>query len=215
VQIDGSVVGTFTPSGTNYSAYTTASFTVTAGLHTIRFVGLNPNGGDNTALIDFVHFDVSDGGFETPVVGSGFDAYAYRPTGSPWTFSGLSAGVAGNGSEYTFANPNAPQGSQVAFLEQYGTISQAINFAAGTYTLSFLAAQESPDAAQDSSQTFQVEIDGSVVGTPFTPADTNYQPLTTAPFTVTAGLHTISFVGLNPNDGDNTVFIDAVTVQLG
>jgi hypothetical protein len=31
--------------------YTTASFTATAGSHTLAFVGLPPDGGDNTAFI--------------------------------------------------------------------------------------------------------------------------------------------------------------------
>ena len=82
------------------------------------------------------------------------------------------------------------------------------NFTAGTYALSFLAAQRAN--VQDSSQTFQVEIDGQVVGT-FIPKDTSYRLLSTDNFTVTAGFHTIAFVGLDPN-GDNTAFIDAVTL---
>ena len=56
MQVDGTAVGTFTPGSASYTAYTTASFTVTAGLHTIRFVGLDPDGADkdNTAFIDQV-----------------------------------------------------------------------------------------------------------------------------------------------------------------
>jgi hypothetical protein len=162
VEIDGTVVGTFTPADTNYSAYTTPSFTVTAGYHTISFVGLSPNGGDNTAFIDAVSVQlvpgVYDGGFETPVVGSG--AYQYNPSGSPWTFTGTS-GVSGNGSAFTSGNPDAPEGSQVAFLRNTGSFSQVANFTAGTYTLSFLAAQRQNH--QTSSQFFQVEIDGVIV----------------------------------------------------
>jgi hypothetical protein len=52
VLVDGKVVGTFTPSGTDYAAYATASFAVTAGSHTITFVGVDPTGDDYTALID-------------------------------------------------------------------------------------------------------------------------------------------------------------------
>ena len=40
VLIDGSVVGTFTPSSTSYQSYSTLAFTVTAGTHTIEFQGL-------------------------------------------------------------------------------------------------------------------------------------------------------------------------------
>ena len=52
--IDGNVVGTFTPSSTSYQSYSTATFTVTAGAHTITFQGLDSAGGDNTAFIDGV-----------------------------------------------------------------------------------------------------------------------------------------------------------------
>ena len=44
VMVDGSVVGTFTPASTSYANYTTASFSVTAGSHTISFVGVDPAG---------------------------------------------------------------------------------------------------------------------------------------------------------------------------
>ena len=147
------------------------------------------------------------GGFETPNVGTGsFGAFQYNPSGSAWTFSG-SAGVAGNGSGFTGGNPDAPDGSQVAFLQATGSFSQTVNLAAGTYSLSFLAAQRAN--FQAGAQTFQVLVDGAVVGT-FTPADTAYSALTTDAFTVAAGAHTIQFVGLNPQGGDNTAFVDNV-----
>ncbi len=59
VLIDATVVGTFTPSGIDYAVYTTDSFHVTAGAHTITFLGLNPDGGDNTALIDQVFLELT------------------------------------------------------------------------------------------------------------------------------------------------------------
>ena len=73
-------------------------------------------------------------------------------------------------------------------------ISQAVDLAAGTYVLSYLAAQR-----PGNSQTFQVWIDGNqLVGT-FQPADTSFQTFTTDSFTVTAGSHTIEFRGTNTN----------------
>jgi polygalacturonase len=68
-----------------------------------------------------------DAGFELPFVGLGTDAVQYNPSGSPWTFTD-SAGVAGNWSGYTIGNPDAPQGPQVAFLENLGSVSQTISF---------------------------------------------------------------------------------------
>jgi hypothetical protein len=215
VTVDGAVVGTFTPASTSYAAYTTNSFTLTAGSHTIAFIGLDPNGGDNTAFIDNVQLSTAttglqQGGFETPNVGTGaFGDFTYDPTGTAWTFSGH-AGVAGNGSGFTANNPDAPQGSQVAFLQDTGSFSQSVTLAAGAYNLTFDAAQRGN--WQASTQTFQVLVDGNVVGT-FTPADTSYSALTTSSFTVGAGAHTVTFTGLDPNGGDNSALIDVVQLN--
>jgi hypothetical protein len=217
VMVDGTVVGSFNPGGTNYAALTTNSFSVTAGMHTITFAGLDPNGGDNTAFLDQVSINAvssapafADAGFEAPNVGTGtYNAFQYYPTGTPWTFYSGGVGVAGNGSGFTAGNPNAPEGTQVGFLQGNGAMSQSVSFPAGTYTISFLAAQRGN--WQASSQTFQVTVDGTVVGT-FTPAGTSYAPYTTNAFSVTAGAHTIAFVGLNPNGGDNTAFVDKLSI---
>jgi hypothetical protein len=213
VLIDGTVVGTFTPSGTSYQSYTTSAFTVTAGAHTIAFQGLDSAGGDNTAFIDAVAQSsvttatIGDPGFEQVVVGAGH--FQYDPTGSPWTFSGAS-GISGNNSGFTSGNPPAPQGVQVAFLQQTGSFSQSVaGWAAGSYVLTFEAAQRANHQA--SHQNFNVLIDGTVVGT-FTPTGTSYQSYMTSSFTVTAGSHTIEFQGLDSAGGDNTAFIDAVAL---
>ena len=116
------------------------------------------------------------------------------PTGSPWTFSG-SAGISGNNSGFTSGNPPAPEGSQVAFLQGTGSFSQSVSgWAAGSYVLTFDAAQRGN--YQASQQNFKVLVDGTVVGT-FTPSGTSYQSYSTAAFTVTAGSHTITFQGLD------------------
>src|SRR5271157_5319795 len=212
VLIDGSVVGTFTPSGTSYQSYTTDEFSVAVGAHTITFQGLDSAGGDNTAFVDAVALVnvslIADPGFEKVVVGTG--QFQYDPTGSPWTFSG-GAGLSGNDSGFTSGNPPAPEGSQVGFLQETGSFTQSISgWAAGTYVLTFDAAQRGNFGV--SWENFNVLIDGSVVGT-FTPTGTSYQSYTTAAFTVTAGAHTITFQGLDSAGGDNTAFLDAVTIS--
>ena len=70
-----------------------------------------------------------------------------RPTARPGS-SPAAAGVSSNGSAFTSGNPNAPDGSQVAFLQGTGSMSQSVYLDAGTYSLSFLAAQRAgvPDA---------------------------------------------------------------------
>jgi S-formylglutathione hydrolase FrmB len=172
---------------------------------------LDSAGGDNTAFIDDVALasmpSVGDAGFEQVVVGAG--QFQYRPTGSAWAFTGA-AGISGNNSGFTSGNPQAPQGSQVAFLQQTSSISQSVaGWLAGSYVISFDAAQRGN--FQASHQDFQVLVDGTVVGT-FTPSSTSYQTYSTSAFTVAAGSHTIEFQSLDSAGGDNTVLIDAIRV---
>ncbi len=213
VTVDGKVVGSFNNlTGTGYSALTTSTFTVTAGNHIISFQGTDAHGGDNTALIDNVAITaqaagLNDAGFESPAIAIG--AFKYDPVGSPWTFTGT-AGVAENGSAFTAGNPAAPQGSQVVFLQNTGSIRQAVTFAAGTYTISFSAAQRGNGGG---SQTFQVLLDGKVIGSFNSLTGTSYSPQTTSSFTVTAGTHVLAIQGTDLNGGDNTTFIDQVSVN--
>jgi hypothetical protein len=220
VLVDGIVVDAFTPSGTDYATYTTAPFTVPAGSHTITFRGLDSVGGDNTAFIDGVQVavatlpavpQVADDGFEATSPGAG--GYQYGIAGTPWTFSsGVNdgSGITANDTAFTSGNPDAPEGSQVAFLQATSTISQSMpNWSAGTYQLSFDAAQRGNYGGANN---FEVLIDGYVVGA-FMPSGTSYQTYTTAPFTVAAGAHTITFLGLDSAGGDNTAFIDKVIIS--
>src|SRR5262245_3995168 len=150
---------------------------------------------------------VPGGGFEAPAVGSGaFGAFQYDPAGTPWAYAG-GAGVAGNGSGFTSGNPNAPEGTQVGFLQTTGSFSQTMNLTAGTYQLSFLAAQRGNFNAVR--QDFRVLVDGATVGT-FAPTSTAYVQFATAAFTVGAGVHTVTFQGLDTARGDNTAFVDNV-----
>src|SRR5262249_49159301 len=143
---------------------------------------------------------ISDPGFEQPSVGTGtYNAFRYDPSGSPWTFAGA-AGVAGNGSGFTSGKPPAPPSTQGALPQTYGSGSHAVRLASGSYSLSFLAAQRAN--YQFSYQTIQVLVDGGLVGT-IKPAGTSYASYSTR-FTVAASAHKITFVGVDPNGGDNT-----------
>jgi hypothetical protein len=77
--------------------------------------------------------------------------------------------------------------------------------------VSVLAAQW---AGNSSSQSIQVQVDGVPVST-FIPADTNYASFTSDNFTVTAGAHTVSFVGIDPDGQENIAFLDQVGVNSG
>src|SRR5208283_6050158 len=99
----------------------------------------------NTALLDQVAvapvstYSIGDPGFEQVLVGAG--EFQYRPTGSPWVFSG-SSGISGNNSGFTSGNLPAPQGSQVAFIQGHGSFTQTVStWTAGSYEVTFDAAQ--------------------------------------------------------------------------
>ena len=132
-------------------------------------------------------------GFETPSIPSGDDGYEYNPSGNSWTFSGSTgngSGLVGNGGG--FSNPNAPQGVQAAFVQEYGTISQAIpGFTPGTsYMISFFAAER-----PGNDQSWNLTVNGTVIAS-FDPGNSanNYAKYT-ATFTATAATQTVAFVG--------------------
>ena len=106
MQVNGAVIGDVTPASTAYTLYELPNFTVTAGEHTIRFAGLNPAGGDNTALINVVVLTLEsdtiyNGSFETPTLAA--DSFQYQPVGAGWQFTGA-AGITADGSAFTNKN---------------------------------------------------------------------------------------------------------------
>jgi regulation of enolase protein 1 (concanavalin A-like superfamily) len=218
VKIDNTVVGSYNPGSgaTSYSDYT-ATFTATASTHTLAFVGTDLAGGDNTIFIDNVRLSIvppspPNFGFETPVISN----FQYGPTGGSWTFNNNGAnsnysGIVANGSG--FSNPNAPQGNQAAFVQDYGVVSQAISgfVPSRSYTITFSAAERG-GVNQHGGQSWTVKMDSTVVGSysPGTGA-TSYTDYT-ATFTATASTHTLAFVGTDLAGGDNTVFIDNVRI---
>jgi fibronectin type 3 domain-containing protein len=158
-----------------------------------------PTAGGGTAAF-------ANASFETPSVGG----YSYTPAGSGWTFTGFS-GIQKNGSAYSGTSAVAPDGVQTAFLQgnggTLGAMSQSVNFsAAGSYTVSFKAARR-----YGTIQPVRVKVDGITIGT-YSPASGTFETLTTAPFTVTAGSHIISFEATD-NTADKTTFIDLMSIS--
>jgi hypothetical protein len=145
---------------------------------------------------------VSDSSFETPTV----SGYQYNPTGTAWTFTST-AGISQAGGPF---NPSVgpPDGTQAAFIQNQGTMSQSISgWAAGNYTITFYGAQRS----DGSHQTFNVLVDGNVVGTFTPPSQSAYTSYTTPAFTVTAGSHTIEIAGTVTGQSG---IIDEVSIQV-
>jgi RHS repeat-associated protein len=215
VYLDSTFLATFNPASTSYALLSTPAFTTTAGTHTIKFVGRDSAGGNgNAAFIDAVQVTgsvvIPNSGFEAPALGAG--NFQYSPTGGSWTFGG-GTGISANGSGFTSGNPGAPEGGQVAFI-QFGSNDVFFQTLSGfqtgvNYTVSFFAAQRGNSS--NGGQDFDVYLDSTLLGT-FRPASTSYSALSTAPFTTTAGTHTLRFVGRDSAGGDNTAFIDAVQI---
>jgi hypothetical protein len=212
VLVDGKVVGSYNNFGSQiYTGLESSTITLTAGAHNITFQGTNLGGGDDTIFVDDVTLkpqstNLNDSGFEVPVIAQG--EFAYRPSGSPWTFGG-DAGVAANVSGFTSGNAGAPQGNQVLFLQKSAQASQSVTLAAGAYAINFTAAQRGNLA---SIQTLDVLVDSTVVGSFNNISSAMYNSYSTATFTAPAGAHTITFRGTNLNGGDNTLLVDQITL---
>ncbi|MGH9943835.1 MAG: RHS repeat domain-containing protein, partial [Pyrinomonadaceae bacterium] len=97
VLLDDQSLGVFRPAGTSYSAHQTVSFVATAGAHTLRFVGRNPAGGDNTAFIDDVRVEgMAGGGGGGPVPRDGHAYLSFDPTTNRINSAGWLYDAAGN-----------------------------------------------------------------------------------------------------------------------
>jgi hypothetical protein len=195
---------------TNYS-----DSAVTNGM-TYYYVASVVNGGNesfNSTEASVTPNFVPNFSFETPSVGT----YQYNPTGGAWTFTAQAgangSGIAANASTFTSANPNAPDGVQVAFLQGIATISQVIsNFVPGTSnTVSFYGAQR--PVYVNGGQTWSLKINNVTIAN-FAPSATatNYVSYS-ATFKASSTNQTLSFVGTDTHGGDNTVFLDKIGIQ--
>jgi fibronectin type 3 domain-containing protein len=162
----------------------------------------------NAATVSVPNF-----GFETPVTST----YAYNPTGGSWTFTSevpsnhSGSGLSANGSGFTSSNSSAPQGTQVAFLQNSTTISQTLSGFApgGRYTVTFSAANRAT-SGYSTKQSWDVKIDETVAAS-FSSISTSYADCT-ASFTASASAPTLSFVGTSGTDA--TVFLDNIRISV-
>lgn len=216
VKIDNTVIGSYNP-GANATSYVdyTATFTATATTHTLSFVGTDLAANQDAVFIDNVRITStfpSNSGFETPNIGAG--NYQYNPAGGSWTFGGSpgnGSGIINNGSG--FNNLNAPQGTQAAFVQGLGAFSQAISgFTPGSiYKITFSAAQRSGQF-QPGSESWNVKMDSTVIGSYNPGAGATSYVDYTASFKATAATHTLSFVGTTASEA--SVFFDNVRITL-
>ncbi len=153
---------------------------------------------------------VANSGFEAPVKGLG--GFEYNPTGGPWTFTG-GAGVSYQGP--WFFN-TAYEGHQAAFIQggdgtlAGASITQTVNMAStGNYTFTFAAEARSGTSGDN----LALQVDGVQIGS-WTAGQFGQNSFTMFSATatgLTAGPHTISFVGTNAG-GDTTTIIDNVEI---
>ncbi len=156
---------------------------------------------------------IQNGSFERPSLGKAHSQY--HPSGSLWNYSGDS-GIQSNGS--VWQAPPAPDGTQTAFLQATakrvlpepggaGSISQSVTFSTtGVYTLSFQAASRAGLV-----QPLRFTVDGIQIGVLLLPPVSGFAPLTSAPFTVSAGHHTLALTASDVAS-DKTAFVDMVTL---
>jgi hypothetical protein len=159
---------------------------------------------------------IGNSGFEMPDIPQAPPGnQSYNPPAAPWVFStNQDSGIAGNGSSLTALNGPAPEGTQVAFVQNQGSVSQTLDVqAGGTYILSFDAAQRQNGQNVDH-QTLAILVDGKKVGE-VTPSGANYTAYSFS-FLVTAGTHTLTIGGTATPGTGATAFIDTVglTVKL-
>jgi hypothetical protein len=178
----------------------------TAVLVTLALV----SGGVGQAKADPV---VLNAGFESPDLNGG---YQRAPNGADWTFTSFS-GEAANDSLFGVSNAT---GNQAAFVQGDGYMLQDISgFSQTTYTLHFLAEGRPANAG---SNPLAITLDaspilfgGAITITP--PSGFAFVSYTSDPFTVTAGIHTLTFQGLNVDQSagnDKSSFIDEVGFLL-
>jgi hypothetical protein len=157
---------------------------------------------------------IKDGSFETPNVARQPGGFQKQPFTGDWSFS-ADAGIAANGSDITRDNPDAPQGTQVGFIQgQTNSISQNVQLQKDVkYQISFYLAERATDTGTQpvellvgpTGQTLTVVGTATPVSSTYTLFTFYYTPTVTA-------RHTIQFTGLPGSGSDNTALIDSVQV---
>jgi len=179
------------------------------GATTISSAAAFPAEGYNLTVINY--------SFETPTVAT----YVYQspvPSGSHmqnfaatsgigWTFSG-GAGIDCNASK-TFYPVNAPNGAQAAFLQDSGSaISQSISFpSTGSYKVSWSSVGRGGTYGP---KQLELLIDGSVIGSVFTPRQSAWTSYTSPSVSLAGGNHSVEFRGTTNGSGDLSSCIDDV-----
>ena len=174
--------------------------TLTSGTGTLSLsAGVNADG---TGSGDGASVSVQDSGLKDPMSAPAILCRARPSPPSPWNTPAMRV-LAAMAADSPIYNTDPPEGGQVAYLQQQGSISQEINFAAGSYSLSLLAAQREGDGRPDN----PVKGRRQCGGCPSPAGRDELRKLEHRISGCPAGNHTITLAGVDPSKGDNTAFI--------
>ncbi len=178
-----------------------------------NYIGL-----DTTGSANFI--TVANDGFEVPNQGVGTNAYTYNPAGGSWTFTGSTGITANNSAWGVFDATNGNSDSttstagQTAFIQNgNGTTSgSAISQVLGGFVSGYASVRFSLQGrAGFGNNPIKVMLDNQDLGTYSPQSTAYYNTVITPTVSVTAGSHTLYFIGTNGN-GDNDSFVDNVKV---
>lgn len=167
---------------------------------------------------------IDDGSFEVqgPAEIGGNPGYCYDNNGgagpqctgvaSPWeVFDGGGFQLESNSA---FPGTATPAGDYYAFIQNGGSVNQQFMAdATGSFVIDFLAAGRN-NQEFTGNEAFEVLLDGATIFSGSTVTGQPFTALTTDPFDLIAGQnYSLSFHGMNFTGGDNTAYIDDVSLS--
>ena len=203
----GTATFTFTVTAPSTPGHYSFRWQMNTGSPTVGFGDSTPDYAVDVVAQSSVSGALQNAGFEQPAQASG--SFQAAPTNAGWTFTGT-AGVTSNTSTYAATSGTAPGGTQAAYVQGTGALSQATaSLAAGYYVVAFRTAQ---GGSPTGSQQLTVSANNTLLGL-FTPPGAGYTFYTSAPFQVaSAGPVTVSFQGNDPNGTNETALVDDVRI---
>jgi hypothetical protein len=167
---------------------------------------------------------IADGGFETQAPleiganpsgycygGGGFGSFDCTGVDSPWeAFSGGGYQIETN---TAWPGTNTPDGSYYGFIQNGGSLNQAfVATSTGSFVIDFLVAGRN-NQSFTGNLSYEVLLNGSIIFSDATVTGQPFTARTTNPFDLIMGdSYSLSFHGLQFT-GDNTAYIDAVTLS--